>query len=754
MRSHRAASADDIDIMSLMAALKRSLPRLLIVTIGAGALSFGVLSTMAPRYSSVAQLAIVAKSTNPFPDGRDRNTPSDSVTSRMDKEAINTQVRALQSTDLLLKVANGLKLSQLPEFNPRAGDLDTFAKISRLIGLAGLRPGETVDDTVLATLAKQLEISSPKESRSINVRFSSSDSELAAIFANRLAEDYRSSLVTDTVKETSDVVAALEPKVEQLRRELIEAEAEVERTRVQIDRTIGGQQKTPLIDQRLGELTAELSRADALRSDAESKWRGAKELMQTGSGSALPEAQKSPLIQNLEQQRVRLERSISELSASLLPGHPRMQQLNADLGGLKRQITGELQKLAQSLEKEARVGVLRVESIAKQITELKGRVINTSGDDAKLRAIDASAKSKRAELERLQKQLEDNKTVVVTKTVPIEARIVEQARASSVPTFPKKMPITLLVMTGTMLLGLAWIVTRELLVGARSGAGNVGGSAPKRPMPPSGGGTGGPPRGGLEPMLGRVAPIGPAAARATTGAATAVDPTLVTAPDAAPELTIETIAERVIARSAGQAGFRTMIAPESRSLDCTQEAIALARALSDADRQVLLVDWSFEGTGFSAELGVASVPGMNDLLTGAASFEDVITRVPGNDAHYLACGAELTDASVCADADRLNLVLDALDEAYEHIVVSANHDGARQLFQTIQGRFDAGVIVGDSKKRQSLIEDEPGSFLGFEVTDLDVMRCERSAAKLSDAWRSSSRGISAGPRSATREARP
>ena len=67
-------------------------------------------------------------------------------------------------------------------------------------------------------------------------------------------------------------------------------------------------------------------------------------MMKAGSADALPDVQKSPLIQNLVQQRVRLERQISELSASLLPGHPRMRQLQGDLGGLKVQLTGEIAK--------------------------------------------------------------------------------------------------------------------------------------------------------------------------------------------------------------------------------------------------------------------------------------------------------------------------------------------------------------------------------------------------------------------------
>lgn len=718
MRSNNQANPDDIDIVSLWAAVRQGLPRLLITTVGAGVVTFGVLSTMAARYTSEAQLAIVAKSSNPFPDGGKAGSP-DSVTPRMDAAAVNTQVKALLSNDLLLKVAKQLNLAELPEFNPRVGDLDLFSKAGRMIGLAKVRDGETVEDTVLNAIGKQLEVASPKESRSIFVRFTSADPTLAAGFANRLAEDYRNSLVSDVVDDTKDVVKALMPQVEQLRRELIEAEAEIERTRVQIDRTTGGQQKTPLIDQRLGELTAELSRADVQKSDAESKWRSAREMMQAGSAGSSPEAQKSPLIQNLEQQRVRLERQISELSATLLPGHPRMQQLNADLGGLKKQIVGEIQKLNVSIEKEARVAALRVDSIAKQITELKGRVVSTSGEDAKLRSLEATARSRRAELERLQRQLEDNKTVVATKSVPIEARIVAQARPSSAPTFPKKAPFSILAMAGTFLLGLAWIVTRGLLTGARSAPGTGGGNEPRRPLASS--------MGGAEPALGRaVAAKGVAAAAVASAAPIAAAPAVVT--DTATMQSIDKIAGRLLTSSASQAGYRTMVAPDSPQVDASGEATALVAALAKSGKQVVLVDWDMTGNGAATAIGVGTNPGMTDLIQGLVSFEDVIAPLPGSEAHCIACGEALADPALASDADRLNLVLDALDEAYDHIVVVGKFAAARALFETIEGRFDAGITVAEPRKRQPLIEDAPGSFLGFEVSELDVIRFERAGA--------------------------
>ena len=77
------------------------------------------------------------------------------------------------------------------------------------------------------------------------------------------------------------------------------------------------------------------------------------------------------------------------------------------------------------------------------------------------------------------------------------------------------------------------------------------------------------------------------------------------------------------------------------------------------------------------------------------------------------------------DPDQLNLVLDALDTAYDHIIVVGKTNAVRALFEAIQGRFDAGVIVADGKRRTAKVIDAPGTFLGFEVTDIELFRLER-----------------------------
>jgi hypothetical protein len=121
--------------------------------------------------------------------------------------------------------------------------------------------------------------------------------------------------------------------------------------------------------------------------------------------------------------------------------------------------------------------------------------------------------------------------------------------------------------------------------------------------------------------------------------------------------------------------------------------------------------------------------GMNGLLRGEARFEDVIQRIPGSAAHTIASGIMLDVPPAGLDADQLNLILDALDEAYDHIVVAGRYDEARRLFETIEGRFDAGILVAAPGRHPPVLDELPGTFLGFEVADIDVIRYERRATE-------------------------
>lgn len=708
MPSRAPPSPDDIEMSRVFDALKRNARLLGLLSLAVGGVTYSALSLMAPRYQSEAELAIVAKgASGAFSDPRSLAQGPDVIATRMDKEAINTHVRAMQSPELLGKIATDLKLKDRSEFNSALGPTDTLDSVLRLVGIGGPKSGENERDRVLAALRSKLEVYSAKESRFIGVRMTSIDPELAAEIANALAENYRASLAEQGVVEIDDLQSVLAAKITKLTAEVAAAETEVDRYRGQIDGFRGGSQNTGLNEQQMSELTAELTRAKTARGEADARARSAREMMNAGSADTLADVQKSPLIQNLVQQRVRIERQISELSTTLLPGHPRMRQLNADLAGLKRQIEAEIAKIVEGLEKEAKVAADREESIKQSLDAIKARVVTNAPEEAQLRQLEASAKAKRTELENLQAQLEANRKRLDMRAQPVEAQIISKAQPVSVPVFPKKFQLSALMAVATLMFATAWTITGALFQGARR--------APD------------------------TAPQPKARARA--------EPVLIPEPEPLlremdekenpPELplaeskilmisgdNIAGLARHIECKRPTQGGHRTLLTGESDSIDPREEALALVKAIARGGAEVILLDWSPSASGILRSTGLDTGRGLNELIQGKASFAEIIQRLPGSTAHAIASGCANNSGSN-VDPDHLNLVLDALDEAYEFIVVAGRHDEARKLFETIEGRFDAGIVVAAPRQSVPLLSDPPGTFLGFDVAEIDIIRLER-----------------------------
>lgn len=187
---------------------------------------------------------------------------------------------------------------------------------------------------------------------------------------------------------------------------------------------------------------------------------------------------------------------------------------------------------------------------------------------------------------------------------------------------------------------------------------------------------------------------------------------------------MDSVVARLIQNAEDQGGYRTIITNALKGLAASTEALDLATGIADTGRQVVLIDWATDGLGMSRAIGLSASPGMTDLLEGRATFEEVIRVLPDSDVHAISCGKAVA-GDKSWEADRVNLILDALDEAYDHIVVAGEHTAIRELFLNIQGRFDAGVVVGDAEHFASTDENGDGKLLGYQVTEIDVIKIER-----------------------------
>jgi uncharacterized protein involved in exopolysaccharide biosynthesis len=456
--NQNSQAVEDIDVASLGRALWRAKGWILGLAIGAGVITFIALSMMRPFFTSEARILIQNdESTFTRPASEQGFDPR----TALDEQALQSQVQVLTSRNLALEVIKGLDLTNNPEFAKDAG----VGLVGRLVAKLGIGRGsqESEEEKAANVFARHLNVYQLGKSSVIAVEYTSGYSPLAADAANKLSDVYIVWQRDAKLEQTKDATLWLRTQIDVLRKRVAESEEAVERFRAE-QGLFAGSNNVKLSAQQLSELNSQLILAKAQSSEAEARARLIKEMLaKNGDIDATTEVLKSDLITRLIEQRVTVQRQLAELSATLLPSHPRIRQLAAELGDVRKQIRKEVEKIAQGLENEAQVAAARETSLRASLNEVKQQATGLSEAEIQLRALEREAKANRDLLESYLTRYRDASAHHDMGAVPAQATIVSRAHASLTPSFPKKLPITLLVSIATALLALTYVLARELL---------------------------------------------------------------------------------------------------------------------------------------------------------------------------------------------------------------------------------------------------------------------------------------------------
>ncbi|MBN9010857.1 MAG: GumC family protein, partial [Rhizobiales bacterium] len=442
--------------------LVRALPVLLVLMALVAGGVFYLLSRMPPVYKSEVTLLIETGES----DLTRPATATNDVQEPLDEQAIASQVQLIKSRDLARRVADKLKLADTPEYQKAISGQSFFNSLLARFGLARSASSTSAEEKVLAHYYANLQVYAIDKSRVIAIDFSSTDPKLAADGANAIATEYLALQREARRDTTEDATRWLESEIADLREKVKEAEAKVAQYRAEHGLFSGGG-TTPvtLPEQQLADLNTELTRVRAAKADAEAKAVQLRAAIQSGAASNLPDVLNSQLIQRLVEQQVALKAQIAQLSATLLPGHPRMQELQAQVRDLDRQIAGEAQKIVASLETEASLATAREEEILKGLDQLKVTAATAGDASVQLRALEREASAQRDLLDTYLRRYREALARQNGDFLPADARIISRAPVPIDPDFPKKVPMSAAAAVATLILLIAIVIVRELASG-------------------------------------------------------------------------------------------------------------------------------------------------------------------------------------------------------------------------------------------------------------------------------------------------
>jgi tyrosine-protein kinase Etk/Wzc len=137
------------------------------------------------------------------------------------------------------------------------------------------------------------------------------------------------------------------------------------------------------------------------------------------------------------------------------------------------------------------------------------------------------------------------------------------------------------------------------------------------------------------------------------------------------------------------------IAAKNSAVTATRTAIALARTLAK-NKRVVLVDLAFNSPNIDVFSNDPAAPEVADLVRGAASFGDVITRDKFSRLHLVAAGRIDRDAAALLESHMLLSAVDALGQSYDYLVVDAGAQSEVAIAPIAQITARAILVAGEA----------------------------------------------------------
>jgi polysaccharide biosynthesis transport protein len=591
-----------------------------------------------------------------------------------DAEAVQSQIQVLTSRDLARRVIKTLGLQGDVEFDPLANGMGLATRAMVLLGLIRDPRELTPEERILETFADRLNVLSPTKTRILSIEFSSRNPDLAARGANAIAEAYIEFQQQAKRDNASGAAKTLAGLVAELRKQVAEADLRAEEFRGKSGLLLGAN-NTTINTQHLSELNTQLSLARTAQADAQAKAKLLREMLRQNRIGDIPDVANNEVFRRLLEQRVTLRAQLALESRTLLPGHPRIKELQAQLGDLDAQGRTVAERIARSLENDARIAGARVDNLKQTLDAQKQVVGSSEADEVRLRDLERSARLYKEQLESATAKYQEALARENAQATPADARIVQRALAPQAPSFPKKIPIISFAALAALILSSGAIISGELLSGrarvtpepdettARPRSAPLMerfsfGSAQRDDGPNSR------PSGAADSD--RVAPE----SAAEPYAAFDEDDKEEEAGDAGEERNIaceRDIIGGIDAARMTSSCVKVLAVSGDASRIASGTVLALARGLSRRGRAVLI--YADENEILDRQLDPDSpvASGLRELLSGEADFAEIIRRDPRSRLHFIPSGLEGE-----VDSEEMEPILEALARTYDFVILTVN----------------------------------------------------------------------------------
>jgi len=431
---------NEIDLMDYWRILVKR--KWVVVTFAGSLFLFtGVFSFLAtPQFKSTVTLLIEDASSRMLSIDESFSYRSPAI---RDLRFFNTQLRLIKSKSLAERVVKKMNLLSRPEFGAGEkkksflGFLKSFITFKWLSSgekkdRENIRPRYSTDPYSKAAERVQdiIKVDSIRDTKLVEVSYTSSDSGLSAELVNTLVEEFISFSVEKRYEKTQEASNFLSEQIASLREDLASKEREIQKY---------GEEKELVFlnDQESSAMTAfsELNQAYTIarieRIRAEANYRELKDL----DVDSLPEFVNNPTIQELKTEYARLKSDYKEKIELYKPDYPDMVQLKARIDSVK----DEIRKSVNALGSDYRASLKMEQNFLNNLNRQRAEVSQMKSDAIRYNSLNIEIENIKNTLSSLISKQRD--TLISSRIGELKASnitIIDRGEVSDNPVLPKK----------------------------------------------------------------------------------------------------------------------------------------------------------------------------------------------------------------------------------------------------------------------------------------------------------------------------
>jgi capsular exopolysaccharide synthesis family protein len=377
---------------------------------------------------------------------------------------LQTQVKLIQSDQLLERVTGRFRLAELPEFNSSWGFPARL--IRRGLGKTTLPPTQAA---LLESVHRRLLVRMSGQTQIMEILFESSDPKLAASFVNGLAEEYRAQCLERMVSSSTQTADLLSGQIADLRTGLELAEKNL-RDYLARNGPVAASDKETLAETQLRLTQAALSAAHDARVAEQSRY----EMVRNASPDSLVKMLDSDTLKSYRVKLADLRQQLAEASAIYKPAHFKVRQIQAEIDDIEFAFQRERTGIQARLRNQYEAAQFREDSLRREYEKEFSLAGDQMGQSIQVTALRRDLDLRRQLYESMVQKVKDAGVASAMQASNIQ--VIDPARPPERPVRPKKFLYAAIGILAGLFNGLVFvsIAERRRMV-----------SALRRPMQPA-----------------------------------------------------------------------------------------------------------------------------------------------------------------------------------------------------------------------------------------------------------------------------